>query len=454
MTGRFRARLSVALVLGVIWLAALAAPASAAVTTIRYVDDNPNATSCHGTRFHTIQAAINASNEADIVYVCPGTYREQLVLDVPWLTVQSLRHQRATLKPPASLGSPALVEMAAKGTKLRGFNIEIPAGSAGPRATGGPVCENLEVAIVVLAPRVGVWGNWIDSIGDATLSGACGYDIGILVVGDLGPLPATFTQLASNKTAIKRNYIRDFKLAGILVEGEASVRILLNRIRYVHQDDPATCVPVNTLTATPDLTFPCEQVENVIYKGSNGSFSLSMGIGVAGGAHVDAAFNTVFSTFDIALVELEEEIPLAGGIIFFDAAPGSRITENVVTQVFIGIAVGAQIIPLANPTGITPSSGNVDVTFNRANEGYAGIVIDGDDNYIYANRARLNLLGLGIFEGSDNYFFQNDARYNFGIDCYDDTTGTGTEGTANTWEDNLGNFNEPQEICMDTGDPF
>lgn len=109
---------------------------------------------------------------------------------------------------------------------------------------------------------------------------------------------------------------------------------------------------------------------------------------------------------------------------------------------------------MANPTGIGPTSSDIDVTFNRANEGYAGIVVNGDNNYIYANRARLNLLGLGTFEGSDNEFIENDARYNFAVDCWDETTGTGDEGTANTWDTNFGNNNDPPDLCIDTGSPF
>ncbi len=72
MSGQRRGRIGLALALGAMLVTLIAAPASAAITTIRYVDDNPNATSCRGTHFHSIQAAINASNAADIVYVCPA----------------------------------------------------------------------------------------------------------------------------------------------------------------------------------------------------------------------------------------------------------------------------------------------------------------------------------------------------------------------------------------------
>jgi hypothetical protein len=461
MTGHLRTRLGAAFAIGAIWLAAIAAPASAATSTVRYVDDNI-ATACHGTHFHTIQGAINASNAQDVVYVCPGTYHEQLQIDVPGLTVQSLKFRKAHLVPPASPVFPAVVEISADGAKLRGFDIRIPAGDFNPcvacaTATSSLAtqCEPLEAAVVVLAQRVGVWGNYIDAIGDNTLSGDCGYDIGILF---LDSATQSALPLGHDKSTAKRNYIRDFKIGGIIVEGEQSVRIWDNSIRFVHLDDPATCVLVNTITVTPTVAYPCAPIAGAHVNPLNGVFGEAVGIGVAGGPLVQVGYNTVFSTLDFALLfDGGEGIPLAGGIIFFGAAPGSLITENQVDQVFIGIAVDPVGLTLARPTGVSASPGGVEITFNRTNEGFFGIIIGGDDNYLYANRARLNAGGIGIFDGANNQFINNDARYNLEVDCYDETgggTGSGTAGTDNTWEDNFGNNNEPEEICIDTGFPL
>ena len=98
-----------------------------------------------------------------------------------------------------------------------------------------------------------------------------------------------------------------------------------------------------------------------------------------------------------------------------------------------------------------PTSGNIDVTFNRANEGIIGILVDGFQNYVYANRTRLNELGIATFSGEENYFNQNDSRFNFDLDCLDDTTGGGTDGTANWWEFNVG-WDDFPDICYDPDD--
>lgn len=453
MTGHLRTRLGAVLVIGAIWLGAVAAPAAAA-GTIRYVN-NHSGGACGPNHFHTIQGAINASSAHDIVYVCPGTYHEQLTIDVQGLTVQSLKFRKAHLVPPDAPDFPAVVQITADGAKLRGFDIQIPAGGVGPSG-GVTACAPMEAAVVVLAQRVGVWGNYIDATGDATLSGDCGYDIGILFIGGV---VASALPLGPDKSTAKRNYIRDFKIGGIIVEGDQAVRIWDNSIRYVHLDDPATCVLVNTvtLTANPTLQFPCEPPTGVGPNPLNGIFGDSVGIGVADGAFVQVGYNTVFSTLDFALLlDGGEGIPLFGGIVFFDVAPGSLITENQVGQVFIGIGVIPEGIPLVQATGVPAAPNGVEITFNRTNEGYLGIVVGSDDNYLYANRARLNIGGIGVFEGADNQFINNDARYNFEVDCYDETgpSGTGTAGTDNTWEDNYGNNNQPQEICIETGGPF
>ena len=71
---------------------------------------------------------------------------------------------------------------------------------------------------------------------------------------------------------------------------------------------------------------------------SNGELGFSIGIGAGLGAHVDILYNQVFSTMDFDLPEFIQ-VPLFMGIATLFADPGSRISQNVVTQVYAGIAV-------------------------------------------------------------------------------------------------------------------
>ena len=461
MSGQKRVRLGLALVLGTMLVSLIAAPASAATTTVRYVDDNPNATSCRGTRFHSIQAAIDASNAADIVYVCPGVYHESIVIDVPGLIVQSTKPRKAHIVPPAdNFGAVVVIESAK--SMLRGFSIDVPAGeSFDPARAGGngSDCSPILAAVVVLNQNVRVIANWITATGEDTLSGECGYLIGILAgleATDVqisqtlnGEESSEFIPLGPGIIKIKRNYIRDFKLAGVLVGGESNARIVHNAIRYVHQFDEFTCVPVNTVTDNPGLVPPCQIFARSGVNPLNGVLGFSIGIGAGLGAHTDILYNQVFSTLDWDLPEFQQ-VPLLVGIATLFSAEGSRVAQNVVTQSYAGIAIdplGDITAASVRPAGIP--TGSSDITFNRANEGYYGIVVDGAGHYVYANRTRLNVLGLSTFEGFDNTFNENDSRYNFDLDCLDDTIGSGTDGTANTWTDNVGYDDVPDEICFE-----
>jgi hypothetical protein len=424
------------------------------------VDDNPKATACRHTSFHSIQAAIDASNAADIVYVCPGTYHESIEIDVPGLIVQSTKPRAAHIVPPADAPGAVVVITSAR-SMLRGFSIDIPSGDeflpVRPTGDPEPECAEILAAVVVLNQNVRVIANRITALGDNTLSGECGYWIGILA--GLEAIDVQITQVATGDETgsefiplgpgiirIKRNYIRDFKLAGVLVGGESNSRIVHNAIRYVHQHDELTCVPVNTADENPGLVPPCQIFARAGVNPLNGILGFSIGIGAGLGAHVDILYNQVFSTLDFDLPEFIQQ-PLLVGIATLLADDGSRVSQNVVTQSYAGIAIDPDVVVTAGvrPTGF--ELGSMDVTFNRANEGYYGIIVDGIGNYVYANRTRLNGFGLVTEEGFDNWFNENDSRYNFDLDCLDDTSGTGTAGTANTWTDNVGYDDFPDGIC-------
>jgi hypothetical protein len=55
--------------------------------------------------------------------------------------------------------------------------------------------------------------------------------------------------------------------------------------------------------------------------------------------------------------------------------------------------------------------------------------------------------GIHVFQGTDNRFIGNSIAISGDQDCDDDTVGTGTAGTANTWQDNEGATSEPDGLC-------
>lgn len=69
-------------------------------------------------------------------------------------------------------------------------------------------------------------------------------------------------------------------------------------------------------------------------------------------------------------------------------------------------------------------------------------------NRIQANGADGIRLGSG---GSNNSVLENFLRNNLEHDCHDDSVGSGTAGTANTWRRNNGQTSQPPGLCLPRG---
>ena len=457
-----RARFAFALVMGSMLLGAVASPASAAIKT-RWVDndhkagDGPKA--CDSANFSTIQGAINASHAGDRVFVCPGDYAEQIIIDVPRLEVRSVIAQAAKIWPPETLVVPdflaSLVTIDAPNVTFRGFKMKILAGD--PLFLKPESCEPLDAAIWVRSTGAQVLGNHIKTIGDFSFIGDCGYDMGIVVDDE------TFG--AGAPSFIWRNWVRDFKYDGIFVTPGSSAKLQYNQIRYVHLYDPLTChlVPVLGVNPNPGAIFPecygiparpLNDLEAAAPPQVDGLFGLPIGILVEG-AWVNMKGNAVYSTFDTQFYEGAPEFPLTliGGIVLLAPVDGSKVNVNRVDNTAGGLViVGEELLigPPVRPTAKYPSAPDgVSVSGNRISEGIAGLLIVAEDGVYFGNRSHLNIWGSLVF-GGDNVFSRNDFRFNQEYDCDDETFGSGTSGTANDWYDvNLGLYNQPEDLCFD-----
>jgi parallel beta-helix repeat protein len=98
-----------------------------------------------------------------------------------------------------------------------------------------------------------------------------------------------------------------------------------------------------------------------------------------------------------------------------------------------------------------PGVGDVDVDNNDASANDDGIVLsDADGQSIDNNESHDNVLFDGIFVDQDstgNSLKNNEALNNNALDCEDDSTGTGTAGTANSWKNDTGVTQDPPGIC-------
>ena len=458
----FGARLVTALMLGALFLSAVAAPAAAASKT-RYVDnDNNNGdgpAACNNANFSSIQAAINASSAWDKVYVCPGNYQEQLTINKRGLEVRSVPALGAKLWAPPTLTevdfTTSLVHITARDVMFVGFWLKFEDGPVEfdlPVRPGGngPTCEMADAAIWAEAPHATIKSNHIKTVGDNTLSGNCGYLFGIVLADALSD--ETGGEWGPDASLVWRNWVKDFKYGGILVAGARAVKLWNNNVRYVHYDDIATCNLVPVLGVNPSVDFPCEGPFVVNTSPLDGIFPYGAGILVEGSL-VDLRANTVYSVLDTSLIEFFSELPpfLFAGIALVEPTAGSRVRSNIVDNSFVGIVLSDEgfFFPTVQPVPDAPDG--VAVSGNRVSESFMGIVVETEDNYFYANRAHLNIVGMYATETSaGNTFDHNDFRYNGDLDCLDDSFGgTGDYGTDNFWMDpNLGFDNDPSDLCI------
>jgi parallel beta-helix repeat protein len=128
---------------------------------------------------------------------------------------------------------------------------------------------------------------------------------------------------------------------------------------------------------------------------------------------------------------------------------GANVDSNKVSQNHFGgdpnAGSGAGI--LLYQTG----SGRVDVSNNETSANDDGIVLnDADRQSIEDNYSHDNVLFDGIFVDQDstrNVLQDNTALRNAALDCEDQSTGSGTAGTANSWKNDTGVTQDPQGIC-------
>lgn len=386
-----RARLLCAVAMGAIWFASLSPVVSAATGVTRWVWDHVatgGPAACLTAGYYSIQDAVNASSAGDRVYVCPGTYDEQLTLDRSIL-LEARPLGKAVIRPPASMLSLSdLVTISADSARFRGFRVRIPAGD-------GEACAEVRSAILVTGSGDVVRNNNIASTGIKTLTGTCGYETGIVV--------------NHPSSRVTFNHVTDFKAVGIMAAA-SSGKIVRNTVRYLHTNEALCndgsdqqCFAVGIWASGGYVA------RNAVYSGPNACM-LSIGMCAAG------------ATPAMTGVYIDGNATIADNAVYRDVAgiwsngysAGSLIVGNEVTKTGLGILMTANL--------------GVEVAGNLVTRNYLGAQV-----------------GSGISSG--NNIHDNDFRGNTTWDCSDVSSGTGTAGTANTWANDLGNTENREGLC-------
>lgn len=368
------------------------------VPAVFIVDDTPRP----NRDFDTIQEAVDAAaatDETDTVLVYPGTYREQVTIageEQDGLVLRSVARYQAVIAAPSKVeGDRALVEVSdAEGVVVGGFTIT------------GPSAELDFGVLVEQEASAVIRGNRITDIRSDPLDGA---QTGIAVWVDTG---AT--------AAVLDNTIVRYQKGGIVALDEGT-RLFASGNK-IEGAGPTDVIAQN-------------------------------GIQVAVGADAVIRNNRISGN------EYTGDGADAAGVIAFEAGrvviDGNRLDGNEV-----GVIVQNQTEPVfvtrndirgSALDGISlDNADGVLIGWNRVRDsGRDGIRLeDSSDNTVVGNRSTGNdENGLTVTgDSEDNVIFFNVFVGNDGFDVFDDTTGDGTAGTANTYSDNRIGTASPSEL--------
>ena len=359
-------------------LAAIALGASPAWAADRIVAKPTDLACGKGTTFHTIQSAVNASSAGDSIHVCPGLYREQVVIGPGKnnLKLESVKDKQAAIKFPAGvLNDPKAVVLVrqAKGVEIKKFTIE------GPWEDTSDCTSTRHYGIKVdTGGSAKIDSNHITMIWD-NIPALRGCQDGVAIqVGRSG-------EMTSGSAEIVHNVIDKYQKNGPTIDGAGSSG-------NVH--------------------------ENTIDGGGDNYIIAKNGIQISRGASAKVEKNEVFNNYYSGVgppppADAPDDND-GTGILIFSVTGGVTVHENTLYLNDLGLDLG------------TASGVLIDSNTTTSNT-FDGLRAESDT--------------------SGNTFQGNQSSSNGTHDCHDDSTGTSTAGTANTWKDNQGVTQTPMGIC-------
>lgn len=348
---------------------------------------------CGAGSFPTIQDAVDAAAAGDTIQVCNGVYPEQVTITTNNLRLESQNPLGATIQAPPSLPASqtsAIVHVAgATGVTISGFTISGPAGVPGTIGYG------------VLVDQTGsatVTGNHIVDIHDNPSITGNQNGVGI-AAGCCLPTPGA----SSGTVTATKNTIDSYQKAGIDIRGVGSA---------------------GTLS------------DNIIRGAGSTSVIGQNGIQISRGATATVAGNTVSDN------EYQPQTATATGIVVIGSVGNVTISNNKVLR------------NDANIFAFNAKTSKVAISGNSTTNGLYGIVVDESTNAVVEKNVSISAVTAGINAGptaAGNTFRDNVAT---GVplpghDCLDESEGSATAGTANTWTNNIGDTRKPEGICSE-----
>ncbi|MGW0579346.1 right-handed parallel beta-helix repeat-containing protein [Streptomyces sp. NPDC002920] len=384
-----------------------AAPSQAAQAVL-VVDDN--GAQCPGAPFTTIQAAITAASPGDEIRVCAGTYNEVVTVN------------KANLR----LVGPAAAPI---GTACRQAGAPDPSRQAIIQSADGSGTVRLAENGITFS-RFTVQNN-TSSYGIVTSAAHSGHQVRQNMIQE-NVFGVYFNSSGTNLSEVEQNCIRQNN-----EPGSASGNGVYSDAGLKNAD-----IETNTFFGNENSGVLLDAVA----PGGVGNVRVNRNTSLA-----DRAFAFIFKSSNVSVgSNIIQDNFGAPGIFFGDSNTNLRITSNTIDRGFLGVR--------ANAFGLSPNT-NVTITGNIIRNSESSTVGHGisvapsslTNSVISRNIASDNAGdGIRIDAGGNggNTIDSNVARGSGMLDCRDSTTGTGTDGTANTWIRNIGPNAAPPGICL------
>jgi parallel beta-helix repeat protein len=400
-----------------------------------YFVDNHTASDddCKPTIYTTIQAAVNASGAGDTVKVCPGTYPEQVRIvghTHDKLKLESVKPLRAVIQWPAGESPPlALVDFNNVNTvTLRGFTI------TGPYTFPGCSPDRHEGVLVENAFGEHIHHNHITNIQNS-LPALYGCQEGDAVsIGRRTPVTSP------GSAHLDHNVIDEYQKNGVQVVNSGS----------------SGDVDHNVITGSA--------------KPAIHAIIASNGVVVFGGAAATVDHNVIsnntFAPTPLSTAIILDEAPSGSSEVDHNRVYGNDYGIETDTQTGLEISHNDVFQNLADAITLCgdPVQGcgmatNIVVRKNtiEANGGSGISLFDAVSNLLKDNKVEDNGTaspgpdmtdGIRVDSNSkNNGIVSNHMDGNVTHDCHDDSAGSGSGGTANTWTGDAGQTQNRPGLC-------
>jgi hypothetical protein len=362
----------------------LAGTASAATL---FVDDD--GADCGGARFATIQAAIDAAAPGDTIRVCRGVYAEQPFIrrDKVGLVVRSLPARAAEIVPPA--GGMVLA----------------------------PVTEDPRALALVKIRAEDVLFRDFRLSGPLTPS-----DLNEACAGPGEKVFAGIDVLAAPGTRLDGNHLTDMVVDCSSIDGSRP-----SGVGVTVRGFGRTVVDRSHITGS---------TVGILFDDGDGTAQRNVIVGQ--GRAVGAGIRLFVSS---AKLQANDISATNAGVDVFSSFV--RVFGNHLHDNDLGFDADQQVAGELRANHVV---GNTSGIFLR------GVPQNGVENNLHVRRNRVVLntnFGIAVFADRrlSTYLLEDNRALDNGLfDCFDETRGDGTAGTANTWRDNVGVKDSPN-VC-------